>query len=156
VADGFIKLEGPMFRQRFEREFSDAKPSPVCYIYHADTKSKERESESYHKSWPSYTIYSDGPFCEVVRQDTSKTVRRLRSGEACRSFRVPLDCLGLCRILRRLHVALILGQSVTVPGAYERLGILRWFVTEAENPIEELKAIARCYKDAEIKAVTIV
>ena len=69
---------------------------------------------------------------------------------------MPLDCLGLCRIPGRLHVELILGESGTVPGAYEHLEILRWFVTEAETPTEELKAIARCYKDAEIKAVTIV
>jgi hypothetical protein len=158
VTDGFIKLEGPVFRQTLLADSVSQQSPSICLLYEADAESDDREltRQSYHETWPGYSIYADAPLCEVVRQDMSKTVRRLRTGEACMPFRAPVYCLGLYRIPGRLHVALMLGESVMVPGAYERLGILRWFVTEAENPAEELEAISRCYKGAEIKVVTIV
>ncbi len=158
VTDGFIKLKGPVFQQTFSAEFPDEDAPPICNLYHVDIQSNDQEFDNQNApiSWPAYSVYPDGPLCKVVKQDKSKTVRRLRIGEAYKSFRGPVLCLGLCHIPGKLHVALMLGDSVTVPGAYERLGILRWFVTEAGSPAEELEAIARCYADAEIKAVTII
>lgn len=153
VVDGFIRLEGPLFRQFLAASQPTEGKNYFCCICHLDLESENSASQS--QSWNPTCIDLDVMLGEVSRQGRSTTLQRLRIVEPFRPFRAAVDCLALCHEPGKYHAALILGEPVT-PGVYERLGILQWYGGGAIYSRRDLEAIERCYRRAETRVVTIV
>jgi len=88
-----------------------------------------------------WTVYPGLSFAEYCTLERKKIVRRLTDrGKVFEPFQGVVQCLGIYRREDNLRVTLILGESPTVDGAFERLGILYWTTAERDNP-EELDYI---------------
>jgi hypothetical protein len=149
VSAGYILLEGPLFPQKIDVTWLNRESRMDCRLCDPDLNS------STYDLWVD-CVYPDLPFAECCTSEGKKTVRRLTDGgKDFEPFQGVVQCLGICRREDNLRVVLILGESATVDGAFERLGFLYWTMEGSDNP-EELDYIDHSWDRAERKVVKIV
>jgi hypothetical protein len=154
VTDGSIELEGPLFRQRLSFSWPNRDQPYACRMYDAYLDPSSRNLE--YESWPGHFIKPDDPLCKASLKDGRSTVRRLVKGEQFAPFDAPVYCFGLGTKGRDLRTVLILGLSVNVPGAFERLGLLQWESDSMDDDNERWDIIDAYYKTAERRTIRIV
>jgi len=114
VKDGFVELEGYVFRER-TISCQDVEWPGDCSI--------DLPKPKNWFPWYKIQINLDVPLGEE-ESEGRHTARRLRSGEDFKPFRAPVSLILLGCKIDGTPVALILGASLRVDGAYERLGIV--------------------------------
>ncbi|CZR67101.1 uncharacterized protein PAC_17000 [Phialocephala subalpina] len=147
VSAGYILLEGPLFPQKIDAIWEDQDDQMRCRLCALDLE------PSNDNCWIN-CVFPDLPLAEYSRLEGSKSVRRLTDGKKYfEPFQGVVQCLGIRRREDNLRVALILAESATVDGAFERLGIMYW--NDKHNP-EDLECIDYSWERAESKVVKIV
>jgi hypothetical protein len=138
VKDGFIQLEGYVFGER-TISCQDVEWPGDCSIDLPRPKS--------WFPWYKIVINLNVPLGEE-KSDGKYTARRLRSGEDFKPFHAPVWLILLGCKIDGTPVALVLGLSLRVDGAYERLGIV--YLNYYNEELEFL------HKHAERKIIRLV